>query len=233
MSKVHALLGISNKILGDVSRAHNNEDARHIAVKFLELGLKGEALLKMARQRNPMTTPEAHFKKVDSASRQFKDTAVREIARLKAYYETQRKNLLIKTDTKAGLIEPANASEIRAAFRGLSADQRATALNQALGKGQGDVIAALTSGASLLTSIPEDEYSRYRDVIRTMKATDELAAIESLDLAFEQVPLIEGLVSDVSQQFTNSELVMKITEQEKAALEAEAAFSQTLTLEGY
>jgi hypothetical protein len=189
-----------------------------------QLGTALDGLERLARARNPVETEAAHLKRVAEAATKLGGRVSALENRLAELNQEGAIQLSEAMERKAGLVPDEFAGEIRAAVRGMSGKERTAVLQQAVDNGEAALVAALTSGHSVLTGFNPEYRDRMRQAFIEKHAPNEYNALNTLHDTYSGSVKALGVARRAVTQSFSPEKIAQISEQQKAASEAQSGF---------
>ena len=187
-------------------------------------------LEKLAANRNPMETDAAHAKRVASAAGQLKAKIARLEGELAEETQRQRERLNREIQEKARLAPSQHAAEIRAALRAADEKTRLKVARDALAEPESgaEILAAIAEGNSVTTGLSDATRRQFVELFQKTQAPELFEELSAMDEILEHAPQIVGIAKQASAEAVNPAYIEEISAAEKAAQEAQDAFSQSV-----
>ena len=186
-----------------------------------------DAIDELSRNRNPMETDAAHFKKVSLHAKNLKLKAEKAKRDIQDSMRQSVIKLEEETTAKTNLIEGKYSNEIRAAYRSMENSERAKAINQAIVEKDAPTVAAIVKAPAVLTGFTNDELTRYQTEYKNLVAPDYMGKLEGI-LDNEQLAstALNSAIS-ASNEYIDNERYNEVERLEGLSLAAEGAFRES------
>lgn len=177
-------------LLGDQYAREELQQVDEPAINAMALAHKryreGFQKLRTAMEaRDPNETEAAHLK----SSKQIADKWLKQAARQSDEARERAKSALtaVKLDIrdKLQLDETPRAGEVRAVLRDMKPEERLQAVNQAIERGDSEVMAAVVNGSPLLSGVSDEDRDAMHEVFVRRHAPELVQKQKALELALE------------------------------------------------
>lgn len=226
-SRIPALDHIARRISEGLP-AEGHIAAHKIYAEVVRLRNGADALEKLHASRNPLHTPEAHSKRVSTASRKFGEEVTATLARLSTIVRDGLVDVEKRTSAKVDLTADSFAQEIRSAFRGMTSTARLDLLNELVEGNRASELAAIVRAPAILTGIDPDMQAKYAALIVAKHAPEETAEQERLMQALDTAIVGTQLGSQIAAAYSDPASLAQIERGEEQANAADAAFMTAL-----
>lgn len=186
------------------------------------------ALDSVNRNRSPLETESAHAIKVANMARKLDKEVTVSMNRLGEVLRGGMNDAQRRIDEKINLKPDAFASEIRAAFRSLSAKAKGELINQLVEENRGPELAAIVKAPSVLTGISDGQRAQYEEMIISKHAPAELDEQRALQGIFEEGFAATSTAASFAQSLIDPSRLARIEREAAASSAAGEAFHQSM-----
>ena len=222
--KVEGIAHIGERIT-KMKSPHNAKLATIVA----SLSKSVEALGNIHANMNPLHTPAAHMQRVAKSGKTLAAQAESAREKLRAAVQEAAQDISSRIEAKINLKENHHAVEVRSIFRSLSPTDQVKLLIKLGDQNQGPEMAAIVSAPSYLTGISPELRDLFIEYIETKHAGAEVQERNALLNAYKEGLIATDLAISAASELSDPEKLAVIEKQERAALEADAAFDATAT----
>lgn len=187
-----------------------------------------KSLEDLARSRSPLETEGAHAHRIHQAAQKLEAAALEAQKRIGASVSAGYAELSTAIDSKAGLVENQDASEIRATIRAMPDKRRMEVLREAVQNNDPPVVAAIGLAHPLLTGLNDDFRQKMVEAFRETHAPEEYKARKELDELFNTSLTFLDTVRGAAKAATDPDYIAGILKADEHARNAQAAFNSSV-----
>lgn len=222
--KVRALQALSARMLDRIPSGEGHAAWRALWAQVNHLSESATALHALHIARNPTENDAAHLKRVATAAAKFAKESEDALDRANRTMHSGVAEIEARIKAKVRLVPDAFATEIRAAYRAMSSQEKTATLTALVAQNRGPEVAAIVKAPSLLTGMPEEQRRNYEAAFISKNAPEEKREQEALMEAFETVLVSTRTAGEVARAYSDPAALAKITAAEFAAAAAAKAF---------